>query len=31
VLFLAAAGTIYLGLFPTRVMDFAALSALSLR
>jgi NADH-quinone oxidoreductase subunit N len=31
VLFLAAAGTVYLGLFPTRVMDFAALSALSLR
>ncbi len=31
VLFLAAAGTIYLGLFPTRVMDFATSSALSLR
>jgi NADH-quinone oxidoreductase subunit N len=31
VLFLTAAGTIYLGLFPTRVMEFAAFSALSLR
>ena len=31
VLFLAAAGTIYLGLFPSRVMNFAWLSALSLR
>jgi hypothetical protein len=30
-LFLGGAGTIYLGLFPSRVMDFAALSALSLR
>ena len=31
VLLVAAAGTIYLGLFPTHVMNFAALSALSLR
>lgn len=31
VLFITALGTIYLGLFPTRVMNFAALSALSLR
>jgi NADH-quinone oxidoreductase subunit N len=31
VLLAAAAGTIYLGLFPSRVMGFASLSALSLR
>ena len=31
VLAIAALGTIYLGLFPNRVMDLAALSALSLR
>ena len=31
VLFLTAAGTVYLGLFPTHVMDFAASSALALR
>ncbi len=31
VLLLAAAGTIYLGLFPSRVMEYASLSALSLR
>jgi NADH-quinone oxidoreductase subunit N len=31
VLFFAAAGTIYLGLFPSAVMNYATLSALSLR
>jgi NADH-quinone oxidoreductase subunit N len=31
VLWIAAAGTVYVGLFPTRIIDFAAKAALNMR